>query len=272
VLALLLGLQAASLLWDLSDNSLCLLKALLWAGLQLTTRWATELTRDLLTLSFWRELLDTLRLLGTDLLGPLGTLLLSGVTLGDILALLLLDGLALNDIILNIMLVVPGLTLRLVDGLTLNRAFTIADQWGVAELDFFIGSSLLVLNEAVLHEVLLTLLFLLRLKVSGVGGVALLAVAMLALNDIIVLGLLDHDDLVDTPLTSGSNGSNVQSNIVLTGGATLTSVTGWQSSLGVGSMVLMVVMGNLLGSTSSIALVEGESSPQVLASPSWPSC
>jgi len=272
VLALLLGLKAASLLWDLSDNSLSLLKALLWAGLQLTTRWAAELTGDLLTLSFWRVLLDALPVLLTDLLGPLGTLLLSGVTLGDILALLLLDGLALNDIILNIMLVVPGLTLRLVDGLTLNRAFTIADQWGVAELDFFIGSSLLVLNEAVLHEVLLTLLFLLRLKVSGVGGVALLAVAMLALNDIIVLGLLDHDDLVDTPLTSGSNGSNVQSNIVLTGGATLTSVTGWQSSLGVGSMVLMVVMGNLLGSTSSIALVEGESSPQVLASPSWPSC
>merc|ERR1719320_1776407 len=144
VLALLLGLQAASLLWDLSDNSLCLLKALLWAGLQLTTRWATELTRDLLTLSFRRVLLDTLRLLGTDLLGPLGTLLLSGVTLGDILALLLLDGLALNDIILNIMLVVPGLTLRLVDGLTLNWAFTITDQWGVAELNFFIGSSLRV--------------------------------------------------------------------------------------------------------------------------------
>merc|ERR1719320_605244 len=144
VLALLLGLQAASLLWDLSDNSLSLLKALLWAGLQLTTRWAAELTWDLLALSFRRVLLDTLLLLGTDLLGPLGTLLLGGITLGDILALLLLDGLALNNIILNVVLVVLGLTLRLIDGLTLDWAFTITDQWGVAELNFLIGSSLLL--------------------------------------------------------------------------------------------------------------------------------
>merc|ERR1712168_137583 len=99
VLALLLGLQVASLLWDLPDHSLLLVKALLWARLQLTSRWATKLTWDLLTLGFWGVLLDILLLGLTDLLGPLGTLLLSGVTLGDILALLLLDGLALNNVI-----------------------------------------------------------------------------------------------------------------------------------------------------------------------------
>merc|ERR1719320_1866493 len=273
VLALLLGLQAASLLWDLSDNSLSLLKALLWAGLQLTTRWAAELTWDLLALSFRRVLLDTLLLLGTDLLGPLGTLLLGGVTLGDILALLLLDGLTLNNIILNVVLVVLGLTLRLIDGLTLDWAFTITDQWGVAELNFLIGSSLLVLNEAVLHEVLLTLLFLLRLKVSGVGGVALLAVAMLALDDIIVLSLLNHDNLVNTPLSCSGNGSNVQSDIVLT--VALTSITGRDSSCSMSSMVMgMVMMVMVMSSacSSPVLLVEWEGSPQVLALSVWASC
>merc|ERR1719320_1965671 len=204
VLALLLGLQAASLLWDLSDNSLSLLKALLWAGLQLTTRWAAELTWDLLALSFRRVLLDTLLLLGTDLLGPLGTLLLGGVTLGDILALLLL----------------------------------------------------------------------LRLKVSSVGGVALLAVAMLALDDIIVLSLLNHDDLVNTPLSGSGNGSNVQSDIVLT--VALTSITGRDSSCSMSSMVMgmvmMVMVMSSACSSSSVLLVEWEGSPQVLALSVGASC
>merc|ERR1719300_584679 len=110
----------------------------------------------------------------TDLLGPLGTLLLSGVTLGDILALLLLDGLALNDVILNIVLVVPGLTLGLVDGLTLNGSLTLTDKRSVTELDLLIRSNGLVLNETALLEVLLALLLLLGLEVSSVSGVALL--------------------------------------------------------------------------------------------------
>merc|ERR1712098_89113 len=203
VLALLLGLQVAGLLWDFGDNSLGPWEALLWAGLQLAAGWAAKLLGDLLTLSFGRILLDVLLLRLTDLLGPLGTLLLSGVSLSDILALLLLDGLALNDIILNIVLVVPGLALRLVDSPTFLWALTVTDQRSVAEFDLLGGSNLPVVNEAVLDEVLLALLLLLGLEVSGVGGVALLGVAMLALNDIIVLGLLNHHNLVDTPLTSG---------------------------------------------------------------------
>ena len=89
---------------NLLGDSLGLVKALLWARLQLTTGWAAKLTGNLLALSLRRILLDTLPLSLADLLGPLGTLLLSGVSLSDILALLLLDGLTLNNIVLDIVL------------------------------------------------------------------------------------------------------------------------------------------------------------------------
>jgi len=208
--ALLLGLQVAGLLWDFGDDGLLLGEALLWAGDQLAAGWAAKLLGDLLTLGLRRVLLDGLGLLGTDLLGPLRALLLSGVALGDILTLLLVFSGTLNHIILNIVLMVPGLALRLVDGPTFLWALTLTDKRSVAELDLLSGGNLPVVDEALLDEVLLALLLLLGLKVSGVGGVALLGVAMLALNDIVVLGLLNHHNLVDTPLTSGSNGSNVQ--------------------------------------------------------------
>jgi len=272
MLAFLLGLQVAGLLWDLSDNSLLFVKALLWAWLEDTSRWAAKLTWYLLTLSFGRILLDPLLLRFTDLLWPLGTLLLSGVALGDILALLLLDGFTLNNIVFHIVLMVPGLTLRLVDSLTLLWALSFTNQGSVAEFDGLIRGDLLVVDEAVLDEVLLAFLFLLRLKVSGVSGVTLLAVAMFALNDIIVLGLFNHHDLVNTPLSSSSNGSNVQGNIILT--ATLTGITSWQSSLGSnGSMLVvsMVVIMVSMSSSTTIGLVEWESSPQVLATPPWSS-
>jgi len=269
VLALLLGLQVASLLWDFGHNGLSLGEALLWAWLQLTARWTAKLTWDLLTLGLGRVLLDIGLLLGTDLLGPLGTLLLSGVSLGDILTLLLLDGLAVDDVILNVVLMVPGLALRLVDSLTLDGALALADQGGVTELDLLLRGDLPVLDEAVLPEVLLALLLLLGLEVGGVGGVALLGVAMLALNDVIVLSLLNHHDLVNTPLTSSSNGSNVQGHIVTTA---LTGATGRQSSLWfMGSMISMVIMMSMLGGTST-SLVERKGSPQVLAPPVRSSC
>jgi len=270
MLALLLGLQVAGLLWHLSNNSLLLVKAFLWAWLQLAAGWSTELTGNLLALGFWRVLLDIFLLRLTDLLGPLGTLLLSSVALSHILAFLLLDGLALNNVILNIVLVVPGLALRLVDSLTLDGALTLADKWSVTELDLLLRGNGLVFNETVLPEVLLALLLLLRLEVSGVSGVTLLAVAMFALNDIIVFGLFNHHDLVNTPLSSSSNGSNVQGNIILT--ATLTGITSWQSSLrSKGSMLVVsvVVIMVSMSSSTAIGLVEWESSPQVLATPPW---
>merc|ERR1719312_855094 len=110
---------------------------------------------------------------------------------------------------------VTGLTLRLVDGLTLNGAFSVTDQGSVTEVNLLFAGSLLVLNEAALDEVLLALLLLLGLEVSGVGSVALLAVAVLALNDIIVLCLLNHDNFVNAPLSSSSNGSDVEGNVFI---------------------------------------------------------
>jgi len=216
MLTLPLWLKVASLLRHLLDDGLFLVKALLWARGEDTSRWATELTGHLLTFGFRRVLLDSQFLRGTDLLGPFCTLLFSGVTLCDILALLLLDGLTLNNIILNIVLVVPGLTLRLIDGLTLFWTLAFTDQRGVAELDGLLRGNLFVFNKAAFDEVLFTLLLLLRLKVSGVSGVALLAVAVLALNDIIVFSFFNHDNLVNAPLSSSSNGSNVKSNLITT--------------------------------------------------------
>merc|ERR1719513_392264 len=58
---------------------------------------------------------------------------------------------------------------------------------------------------------------------------------MLALNDIVVLSLLNHDNLVNAPLSSSSNGSNVQRDIVLT--VALTSITGRDSGCSMSSMV-----------------------------------
>jgi len=58
MLALLLGLQVAGLLWNFRDNSLLLGEAFLWARLQLTARWTAKLLGDLLTFSLRRILLD----------------------------------------------------------------------------------------------------------------------------------------------------------------------------------------------------------------------
>merc|ERR1719187_2986656 len=263
MLALLLGLQVAGLLWDFGDNSLGPWEALLWAGLQLAAGWAAELLGDLLTLGLGRVLLDPLLLRLTDLLGPLGTLLLGGVTLSDILALLLLDSLALNHVIFDVVLVVPGLALGLVDGPAFDWALTVTDEWSVAELDLLLRCNLPVVDEAVLDEVLLALLLLLGLEGGGVGGVALLGVAVLALDDIVVLCLLNHHHLVDTPLASSGNGSNVQGNIISTSLTRCTSIDGIVS---MGMLMLVVTVSGVAGSLS-VALVEWECSPQVLAPP-----
>ena len=158
------------------------------------------------------------------------------------------------------MLVVPGLAHALVDSLTLFGAFTLADEGSVAELDLLVEGDLLVLDETVLDEVLLALLLLLRLEVGGVGGVAPLAVAVLALDDVIVFSLLDHHDLVDTPFTGGGNGADVERNVALSG--TLTGITGWWGNASGGSVIVgvivVVIMGVVVGVVTATAGVEGE--------------
>jgi len=153
-----------------------------------------------------------------------------------------LDGLAVNNVILNIVFVISGLAHALVDGLTLFGSLSLADEWGVAELDLLIEGDLLVLDETVLDEVLLALFLLLGLEVGGVGSVTPLAVAVLALDNVIVLGLLNHHDLVDTTLTGGGDGSDVKSNFVL--GGSLTGVTGWGCD---GGGIVSVLVGVLVG-------------------------
>ena len=165
------------------------------------------------------------------------------------------------------MFVISGLAHRLVDSLALLGTFTLADEGSVAELDLLIKSNLLVFNEAVLDEVLLALFLLLGLEVGGVCGVTPLGVAVLALNDVIVFGLFDHDDLVDTTFTGSSNGTDIEGNF--SAGSSLTGVTGWWGNTGsCGSMFVLVFMGMIVGVIgswgSSGASVEGESVGQTL--------
>ena len=181
-----------------------------------------------------------------------------------------LDGLALDNVILNIVFVITGLAHALVDGLTLLGSLSLADEWGVTELDLLIEGDLLVFDETVLDEVLLALFLLLGLEVGGVGGVTPLAVAVLALNDVIVFGLLNHDDLVDTTLTGGGDGSDVESNLGLLG--TLTGITGWWGDglgscgcVGMGVIVLVsVIMSVFVSGSSSGASIEWEGVGQTL--------
>jgi hypothetical protein len=271
VLARSLGLQVAVFLWHLLNNGFLLVEALLGSGGENTTGGSAELPGHLLTLGLGGVLLHLLLLSLTDLTGPLGTLLFGGVSLGNILAFLVLDGLALNNVILDIVLVVSGLAHALVHGLALLGALSLADERGVTELDLLIKSNLLVFDEAVLDEVLLALFLLLGLEVGGVGGVAPLAVAVLALNDVIVFGLFDHHDLVDTTLTGGGDGSDVEFNISLAGGGSLTGVTGWGGDTGecgwcfVG-VIVFVSVGVIVLATGgcSCARVEGEGVGQTL--------
>lgn len=255
VLARTLRLQVTGLFGNLLNNSLLLVEALLGSGLEDTSRGAAELPGDLLTLSLGTVLLHVLPAGGTHLLGPLGTLLLGGVTLGHILALLLLDGLTVNNVILDIVLVVSGLTLRLIDSLTLLGTLTFTYERSVAEPDGLLEGNLLVLDETALFEVFVALLFLLGLEVSGVGGVTTLRVTMVALDLLVVLGLFNHHDLVDTTLAGSSNGSNIKSNVILvslSGGSCRETLM----FLVMGVIVMLIMVGVVLGSTAPG--IEGE--------------
>ena len=251
----------------LLDNGLLLIKALLVSADSLKLG-AAKLKNDGLALGLGGVLGDTL-LPGRALPpGPLGTLLLGGVSLGHILALLILDILALNNVILDVVLVEPGGAHALGD-LLAALARRLIGQRGVTLLDGLLNGDLLVLDETVLPEVLLAVLLLLGLEVSGVGGVAPLGVAMLAGNVVIVLGLLNHDDLVDTTLTSGGNVADAQVQVIsraLTG--VPIEVNGLPKGvvMGVVLMVTMVIMVTVV----LLALVPGVEGEGVHERPSVP--
>ena len=75
------------------------------------------------------------------------------------------------------------------------RGVAVLDERLDTDLDLNLESRLGILDEAALLEVLAALLLLLRLEVGRVGGVAALGVAVVALDVVVVLGLLNHHNL-----------------------------------------------------------------------------
>merc|ERR1719369_2267888 len=105
-----------------------------------------------------------------------------------------------------------GPALRLVFSSTNFRSLdiTILDERSSAHLDGLIESNLFILDETALSEVLLAFFLLLRLIVCDVGGVASLVIRVITLDNIIILSLLNHLNLVNASLaistrTSSSN-------------------------------------------------------------------
>merc|ERR1719308_596322 len=208
-----LGLKGTFLLGGILDNCLGLVVTGLSTLLESTTSRGTQLPRLLGTSSDGSVLLH--RLLGNaaHLSGPLGALSEGGVTTGLILTLFILDCLALDNIILNLMLLLLGPALRLILSSADLRALhiTVLDQRSSAHLHGLVESNLLVVDEAVLPEVLLALLLLLGLVVGHIGGVTPPVVGVVALHNFIILSLLNHLDLINTPLAISTRSSSSNS-------------------------------------------------------------
>merc|ERR1711994_950780 len=198
-----LGLKGALLLGGILDNSLGLVITDLSALLESTASRGTQLSRLLGTSSDGSVFLDCLLVHIANFSGPLGALGEGGVTTGLILTLLILDGLTLNNIIFNFMFLLLGPALRLILSSTDLRALyiTVLDQGSSAHLHCLIEGNLLVVDEAVLPEVLLTFLLLLGLVVGYIGGVAPPVIGVVTLDNLIIFSLLYHLHLVNAPLS-----------------------------------------------------------------------
>jgi len=271
VLALPLGLKRTTLLRHILDDSFLLLLTLLCAWFYWTGRWSAQLEGDFLALGLRRVLLDS-NLVDLALVSrPLGALLLCGVALGNILALLLISLLALGNVIFDIVLVVPGCTLRLVFGGALgwSGGVAIPDKWRVTEFDLLLQGSLLVLDETPLLKSFVTFLLLLRLKISGVSKMTLLAVAVLAVNLVIVFGLFCHHNFVDTPFSGSRDGPDIKGNVIATslpGEPAVVNQLRWlecSSRCSEGSVIVVaVMMGVIVIVTLAGVAVKWESVPE----------
>merc|ERR1719167_1762811 len=213
MLASPLGLKATLLLGGVLDHGLHLVKALLSSLLEATASRGTELPGLLGASSDGGVLLHWLLGHRADLLGPLGALGVGGVAAGVVLTLLLNLGPALDYVVLHIVHLLLGPALRLVLGPADLRALHISvlHQRGPADSGGLVEGDLLVVDEAVLPEVLLAVLLLLGLVVGGVGGVAPPVVGVVALHHVVVLRLLHHLHLVDAPLSIGAGTSSCHS-------------------------------------------------------------
>merc|ERR1712186_287015 len=258
-----LGLQRSLLLGGVLDDSLDLVVTLLSSLLEPTAGGGAELPGLLGAAGDGGVLLDVLLGDAAHLPRPLGALGVGGVAGGLVLALLLHLSPALNHVILHVVNLLLGPTL----GLVLRPAdlgsldIAVLHQRSTADLNGLVEGDPLVLDETTLPEVLLALLLLLGPVVGDVGGVAPLVVAVVALHHVVVLGLLHHLHLVDTPLTvrpGGGGGHGGEAHINISRSLTLgTAGQGLRgSSLSVVSMVVSVVV-SMVAVLSP--LVEGES-------------
>ena len=202
VLASSLGLQGTLFLGRVRNNSLNLFVTLLCSWRKSTARWSTEFSWFLGTTSDGGVLLDILLGDVADLFRPLGTFSVGGIARSIIHTLLFHLSSTLNNIILDIMNFLFCPTLRLIFSSTDLRALniTILYKRSSANFDSLVEGNLFVLNEASFSEILLTLFLLLRLVVGDIGGVTSLVVAVVTLDNIVVLSLGDHLDLVNTSL------------------------------------------------------------------------
>merc|ERR1719278_2092959 len=207
VLAGPLGLQSTLLLGGILHNGLSFVVTLFGTLLEATASRGTELPGLLGTSGDGGVLLHLLLGDGAHLPWPLGALGVGGVAGGLVLTLLFDLGGALNHIVLNVVNLLLGPALGFVLGPADLRSLdiTILDKGGPADLGCLVEGNLLVLDETALPEVLLTLLLLLGLVLSHVGGVTPPVVGVVALDNVVVLDLLDHLNLVDTPPSSHSS-------------------------------------------------------------------
>jgi len=263
VLAGSLGLEVTLLHWGVLNKGLLLVMTHLLARDQSTSSRSAKCNGFLGTSSDGSELLDGLLGDAADLLGPLGALGVGGVATGLILALLLIDSLALDNIILNIMLLLLGPALRLVLSSTdlVSDLVTVLDERSTADLNSLGDGLGLVLDEAALPEVFITFFLLLRLIVGHVGCVTSLVVGVVTLDNLVILNLLNHLNLVNTTfatiLRSSSNISKADTTL------RLASYWDWKIAAGLtgcgcGMFGMMVMMSMF----STMVSIEGESVEQ----------
>merc|ERR1711875_109349 len=198
-----LGLQRALFLWGILYNSLGFVITCLRSLLEPTASRSTKLSRLLSTSSDWCVLCDPLLPNITHLSGPLGAFGKGGVSRCFILALPILDSLTLNYIIFNIMLLLLGPAFRFILSSADLRSLYIAIlyQGSSAHLDGLIEGNLFIVNETVLPEILLTLLFLLGFIVCNISCVASPVIGVVTLHHFIILGFFHHLYFVNTSLS-----------------------------------------------------------------------
>jgi len=204
VLASTLGLQRTRFLGSILDNSLGFVITLLSSLSESTASRSAKFPGFLSTSGDGRILLDILLGNRAHFLGPLGALGVGGVATGLILTLLLIDSFTFNNIIFNIMFLLLGPALALVLGTADLRSLNIAilHKRSTADSNGLVESNLLVFDEAVFPEVLVTLFLLLGFVVGDICGVAPFVIRVITLNNIIIFGLFDHLNFVNATLAT----------------------------------------------------------------------